>query len=261
MLKLSVATILMTLCVLTLYGKQRYDGDVLPGEDVTTPADEVPPGPTPVRSVRPVDASDGEDLLVDLREGLPAAFPYEARLRVTIPGFEGDDEWEGGNELFVVRAFSPDDWFVVHHGDERTFVGRSEGSTSFGTGWDLKAWLARGPAGEAGTALTLPSWMLTDEFLQGVDPDGRHASFAFTLQSDPACKVQADVDVETALISSLTLSFSQYVEGVGMQIMDIRAEVEEVRFGDDVEDSGRRPRDAAHLAEVAPLRLGVKPGV
>ncbi len=261
MQKLTLTATFLLLSALTLYGRERYLGDVLPGEDATAPAEEVPSGPAAPRSLHAARGAAAADLLADLGQRMRAVYPYEATLRVTIPGLSSDEEWGGGDELFVVRAFAEDEWFVVHHGDEHTFVDCSADGFGFGTGWDLRAWLAQGGPGGGGSALTLPDWMLQEEFLEGVDPEGERASFAFTLQSEPLCAAQIEVDLETALIASMTLSLSEYVEGYGVQYLDIQAEVTQVSFDVDAPVTGPRPGDDARFAEVAPLRVGAKPGV
>ena len=250
---------------LTLYGKQRYINDVLPGEAVPFTEDELPATPQSLRELAPVEGQARATLIADLRARAAGVYPYQATLEVSLPELAADEEWEGGEEQFLVRAFSESEWFLVHHGDDRTFVDRSGSALSFGTGWDLGKWLTRGPDHEVsgGGALTLPTWMLSEEYLQGIDEETGEARFGLTLESRPKALVEVDVDTRTGLIAGLTMMVAESVDGYGVQMMNVALEVVDVEFGIefDVENAGPRPSDAAATFGEAPaLRVGVVPG-
>ena len=264
-MKLTAAALLLG--ALATYGHDRYVSDVLPGEADKAVSAETPLPVALPRTVQDVDRQARDELLARLRNPHKKIYPYHAQLKVTVPGFEEDQGKSDSGEYFIVHAYEEGDWRVAHKGDDHTFVEQSSEALSFGTGWDLSAWFSRRDEHRGGSPLVLPEWMLQDAFLLGIDGEENRALFSFTLQSKPSGAVQVEVDIETGLIAAMTMSFSEYVQDVGIQVMDIRVEVVDLQFGEAYTAVYGTARSRAPVeigsshTEVAPLRVGVKPGV
>lgn len=245
---------------LSLYGKERYFDDVLPGEHAPYVEEESPLALGEPRALVDVEGLERTQLIRELRERAVNVRPFQALVEVELPSLMMDEEFEGGTEAFVVRSYGPGEWSVQHRRDPRTYVDQSGNELRFGTGWDLGAWLSRGPA-DGGGALTLPAWMIDEAYLVGLDAKSGEAQFDFTLESQPSARVEAQVDLTTGLLAGLSLSFFEEVDRYGVQVFDIMVDVKEVTF-DVAEDfvAGRPGEGGASYAETPALRVGVVPG-
>jgi len=186
--------------ILCWIGAGRLAGDRLPGEVWAAPPESPPPRPARTYHYQSVPADQAARIVEQLRANRAKLYPCDALVQVSlvVPG-NGTPQTEPG-ETFRIAAAAPDRWAITHANDEKSFVRQAGGQLLARMAWDPEGIRMPGAPADDGGPLSLPSWMMREEYVVAHDPEKGVVQLQAEGKGDPLLQATFHVELATGKV-------------------------------------------------------------